>query len=107
MIAFREMQADGVAADRNSYFFAISACSRRGQARTALELLAEIKASRGEGGPAPDLLLYAVAIKACAGGRLWQEALDLLDEMDADGGESHGILGRTGRHSFGNLLEWC
>lgn len=82
------MQRDGVAADRNSYFFAVSACSRRGEARTAQELLAEMRAAQAEGGPAPDLLLYAVAVKACAGGRSWRQALHLLEEMSTAGGES-------------------
>lgn len=81
------MQRDGVAADRNSYFFAVSACSRRGEARTAQELLAEMRAAQAEGGPAPDLLLYAVAVKACAGGRSWRQALCLLEEMSTAGGE--------------------
>lgn len=84
---FREMQRDGVAADRNSYFFAVSACSRGGEATTAQELLAEMTAAQAEGGPAPDLLLYAVTAKACAGGRSWRQAFRLLEEMSAAGGE--------------------
>ena len=79
-----------MAADRNSYFFAVSACSRRGEARTALELLAEMTSGQdkgGGGGPSPDLLLYAVTVKACAGGKAWRQALGLLDEMSAAGGE--------------------
>lgn len=99
MSVFRQMRADGVVADRNSYFFAVSACSRRGEARTALELLAEMTAGQakeggragggggGGGGPAPDLLLYAVTVKACAGGKSWRQALRVLDEMSAAGGE--------------------
>lgn len=81
------MQTDGVSANRNSYFFVISACSRRGEARTALEILAEMRTGQEKGGPVPDLLLYAVAIKACAGGGFWRQALRLLGEMSAAGGE--------------------
>lgn len=81
------MQSDGVTADRNSYFFTVSACSRRGEGRTAQKLLAEMRAGEAEGGPAPDLLLFAVVVKACAKGKWWRQALLLLDEMSAAGGE--------------------
>ena len=114
---FREMQSDGVKPDRDSYFFVMSACSRRGEARTALALLKEMRSaaahntrqtqtqtqallgpagSSGEGGgggervgppPVPDLLVYAVVVKACAWGKLWRQAVRLLDEMSAEGGE--------------------
>lgn len=104
---FREMQSDGVDPDRDSYFFVMSACSKRGEAKTALALLAEMKARRqqqqqqraggGAGGSgeeededgalAPDLLLYAVVMKACAWGKRWQQAVRLLDDMSAAGGE--------------------
>lgn len=83
----RDMQKDGVAPDRNSYFFVISACSRRGEARTALNLLAEMRRGQANGGPMLDLLLYGVAIKACAGGGYWRQALGLLEEMESAGGE--------------------
>ncbi len=106
------MQADGVKPDRDSYFLVMSACSKRGEARTALALLAEMTAGhhqgqmleaggggRGRGGdgegegvggelaPAPDLLVYGVVVKACAWGRRWRQAIRLLDEMSAAGGE--------------------
>ncbi|CAN0528455.1 unnamed protein product [Ectocarpus sp. 8 AP-2014] len=105
------MQSDGVDPDRDSYFFVMSACSKRGEAKTALALLAEMEARRqqqqqqqqqqraggGSGGygevkdengaPAPDLLLYAVVMKACAWGKRWQQAIRLLDDMSAAGGE--------------------
>lgn len=81
------MQADGVVADRNSYFYAISACSRHGQARAAQMLLQEMREREATGGPPPDLMLYAVAIKACAGGKSWRHALRLLEEMRSIGGE--------------------
>lgn len=76
-----------MAADRNSYFFAVSACSRRGEARTAQQLIDEMREAQAGGGPAPDLLLYAVAVKACAGSRSWWQALRLLEEMSVAGGE--------------------
>lgn len=81
------MLADGVAADRNSYFFVVSACSRRGEARTAQKILSEMRAEQANGGPKPDLLLYSVVIKACAGGKAWRQAWRLLDEMVTSGGE--------------------
>ncbi|CAM9887318.1 unnamed protein product, partial [Ectocarpus fasciculatus] len=102
---FREMQSDGVDPDRDSYFFVMSACSKRGEAKTALALLSEMKAGRQQqqqqraggggggsgdeededGAPVPDLLLYAVVMKACAWGKRWQQAVRLLDDMSGAG----------------------
>lgn len=84
----RGMQTDRVAPDRNSYFFVISACSRRGEASTAVELVGEMQRGQAGGGPVPDLLLFSVAIKACAYGRRWQQAVRLLGDMESAGGEA-------------------
>eukprot|EP00903_Cladosiphon_okamuranus_P008706 g8340.t1 len=115
---FREMQSDGVKPDRGSYFFVMSACSRRGEARTALALLKEMRAHHrrhtqrlyasemgkgeevevgagGVGPPAPDLLVYAVVMKACAWGKLWRQALRLLDEMSAEGVKPNVVVLNT------------
>ncbi|CAM9219017.1 unnamed protein product, partial [Scytosiphon promiscuus] len=112
---FREMQSDGVKPDRDSFFFVMSACSKHGEAKTALALLAEMTAAhrqqpkkkrrRQAGGvvggsdegvtPAPDLLLYAVAIKACAWGKRWRQALRLLDEMTAAGVKPNVVVINT------------
>ncbi|CAN0490517.1 unnamed protein product, partial [Hapterophycus canaliculatus] len=82
------MQSDGVKPDRDSFFFVVSACSKRGEAKTALMLLNEMTQTEGAVGeddegesPAPDLLLYAVVMKACAWGKRWRQALRLLEEM--------------------------